>query len=110
MDGQDWEPIRIGTNKTKSYNDKRQTFSSSVIQQRKVEKHDGPLKVKSLSNESKQEMIRTRIAAGMNQQQLNVACAFPPHTIRDIECGKCQPSPSQLNILNRILKLHLKFS
>ena len=107
MDGQDWDPIVL-RKKAKPTTVIHKQASASVSQQRKLET-DEPVKIKRLSNESKQQMIQARVKNTWNQTQLNNQCAFPPNTIRDIECGKLQPTPAQLNILNRVLKLALKY-
>ena len=110
MDGQDWETVvvRGKTKKTASETDKKPVHPA-VAAIRRIEAAEGPVKVKRISNESKQLIINTRVAAGQTQTQLNTVCAFPQYTIRDIESGKFQPSPGHLNVLNRVLKLSLKF-
>ena len=108
MDGQDWETVVVRGRKHKDTTDKKPVHPA-VAAIRRIEQAEGPVKVKRISNESKQLIINTRVAAGQTQTQLNTACAFPQYTIRDIECGKSQPTPGHLNVLNRVLKLSLKF-
>jgi ribosome-binding protein aMBF1 (putative translation factor) len=55
-------------------------------------------------------MIRARTAKGMTQVQLNTACAFPLHTIRDIENGKLCPTSAQMNVIKRVLGVVMKYA
>ena len=66
-------------------------------------------KVKTLTAESRQEIVQKRVALGKNQVQLNQDCRFPVNTIRDIENGKYCPNQGQLGTLNRVLKASLKY-
>jgi len=110
MDGQDWEPVVVRNRKTPSTTDiHKLQVSAAVAAARRLE-DDAPKKSKSLTNESKQGIITARVAKGWNQTQLNTQCAFPQNTIRDIENGKLTPTPQQLNVLSRVLKLVLKFA
>ena len=59
-------------------------------------------KRKELSAASRQEMMQRRTSLGLTQVQLNQRCAFPLHTIREIEAGRICPSPQQLSIINRV--------
>lgn len=89
----------------------RVTFSSDAALQRKLAESDdiGQVKIKTLGPETRQEIVQRRVANGWNQQQLNQQCGFPANLIRDIESGRVTPSPTQLNILNRILRASLKY-
>ena len=110
MDGQDWTPVVVRGKATKpTASVAKPQVSAAVAQARRLET-DEPPKPKTLTHESKQAIITTRVAKGWNQTQLNTQCAFPQHTIRDIENGKLTPSHAQLNVLNRVLKLLLKFA
>jgi ribosome-binding protein aMBF1 (putative translation factor) len=86
------------------------TFSSDAALQRKLAESDeiGQVKIKTLAPETRQEIVQRRVANGWNQQQLNQQCGFPANLIRDIESGRVTPSPTQLNILNRILRASLR--
>jgi len=108
MDGQDWTPVVVKKG-SKTGASSRPPVDATTARLRKVEESDGPVKVKSISAQSRSELIQMRVIQKMNQAQLNVACAFPANTIKDIESGKMQPSPQQLNILNRTLKMALKY-
>ena len=90
----------------------RVTFSSDAALQRKLAESDeiGQVKMKTLSPPTRQEIVQRRVANGWNQQQLNQQCGFPANLIRDIESGRVTPSPTQLNILNRILRAALRYA
>ena len=64
---------------------------------------------KQLSNESRTEIVQKRVALGKSQVQLNQDCRFPVNTMREIESGRLCPTPSQLSVLNRVLKAQLKY-
>jgi DNA-binding XRE family transcriptional regulator len=71
---------------------------------------DTPVKLKTLSHETRQTMIQMRAALKMTQVELNQKCGLPAHTIRDIEAGKLTPGQGQLTSINRQLKTNLKLS
>jgi DNA-binding transcriptional regulator YiaG len=75
---------------------------------KKIAEADEPFKTKSLSPESRQQLIQQRAALKMNQIQLNQLCGFPANTIRDIESGRVVPGQGQLNLINRHLKISVK--
>ena len=86
----------------------KQSYPSSSAQQsqniRKLEEADGPIKLKTLSLEMRQEITNRRVVKQWTQADLNRFCSFPQHTIRDIESGRLSPNQHQLNMLNRVLK------
>ena len=112
MEHQDWTPVvvhaRRGGAGTAAKAEARPAVTAAVAQARRLENDELP-KAKTLSAASRQQMIQGRVAHGMNQVQMNQACSFPPHTIRDIEASKLHPTPSQLNTINVVLKLALKY-
>jgi len=122
MDGQDWTVVTI----KKSHKGTAASASASTggtksivprisgAQQagaaaaRKLEETEFG-KPKSLSAESRNEIVQKRVALGKNQVQLNQDCRFPVNTVRDVENGKYCPSQQQLSMLNRVLRSALKF-
>jgi len=70
----------------------------------KLEEADGPIKLKTLSMEMRQEITNRRVSKQWTQADLNKFCSFPQNTIRDIESGRVAPNQHQLSMLNRILK------
>jgi ribosome-binding protein aMBF1 (putative translation factor) len=102
---QDWEVVTYGKPKRII---KPATQLSNTVRNIKVANADGNVKLKELSLESRQLMVRQRVSLGMNQVQLNQACRLPPNTIHYVEAGKQTPSHGQLNIINRTLKTSIK--
>jgi ribosome-binding protein aMBF1 (putative translation factor) len=64
---------------------------------------------KQLSPESRTEIVQKRVALSKSQVELNMLCRFPVNTMREIESGRLCPTPSQLSVLNRVLKAQLKY-
>lgn len=112
MDGQDWNQVTFtrGADKTaKALRDaKHPQLSQGAALLRKIENEDIP-KIKSISGASRHQIVQGRVAQKWNQTQLNVACSFPANVIRDIESGKSQPTPQQLQTINRALNISLKY-
>ncbi len=105
MDCQDWETVTVKRAVAKP---KHTPVSHDVAVARRIENDESP-KIKGISSESRQQIIQKRVENKWNQQQLNVQCAFPANTIRDIESGRVHPTPHQLNTLSRVLKIVLKY-
>jgi ribosome-binding protein aMBF1 (putative translation factor) len=110
MDDQDWEIVQIkkrGSNTNTNTN--KTQITPAAAKARKIEQVDVG-KPRSLSVESRTEITQRRVALGKNQVQLNQDCRFPVNTIRDIESGRYCPNPSQLSLLNRVLRTSMKYS
>jgi ribosome-binding protein aMBF1 (putative translation factor) len=107
MDCQDWTPVTVSSKA--AYRPKR-VVEETTVTAAKPKKDDIAKPPKTLSSESRQEIVNKRAAAGQTQTQLNVLCNFPVNTIRDIEAGRYSPTPAQLNVLNRVLKTGLKYA
>ena len=112
MDGQDWTPVVVRSTAKKPTGGAGGGghMTAEAIRLRRLETEDIPKPAKHLSSESRNDMIRARAVKGMTQPQLNAACAFPLHTIRDIENGKLRPTSMQMNVLQRVLGIVLKLS
>jgi ribosome-binding protein aMBF1 (putative translation factor) len=108
MDCQDWQTVVVRGKAVKKTHATPPPKSAHSALMHKLD-HDEPVKIKKLSNESRQAIIHARVGMSMNQTQLNTACSFPINSIRDIESGRVTPSPTQLNVLSRVLKLVLKY-
>jgi len=112
MDHQDWNPVTIRSSARIAANTKKQIVpkrSSDAQHFAKIEKEEYT-KPKMLASESRQELVQRRLAEKLTQQQLDQRCAFPPHTIRDLEANKRAPTNKELQTLNRVLKAGLKLS
>jgi len=119
MDHQDWTPIIVTRSASKSMAAVAATKAPKKIQERdgaqrsaaahagKLDNADAPVKIKILSHESRQELIKARVAAGKTQIQLNQACSFPANFIREVEAGRATPTGQHLNKLNAILRISL---
>lgn len=116
MDCQDWEPVIISNHRNlngranvNGHVKNHPVASAAAAATRKLEEDDIPKLKKHLSIESKQKLIAKRLERSMKQTDVDRACSFPPNTIRDFENGRTVPTPTQLNVLNRVLGLALKF-
>jgi ribosome-binding protein aMBF1 (putative translation factor) len=115
MDGQDWTTITVRNTRRPAGGAGAAASAHRSITQgariaRELDSDDAPrVHVKRLSAESRQQIVATRVAKSWDQARLNTMCSFPPHTIRDIEAGRAHPSPTQLNVLNRVLQLALRY-
>lgn len=109
-DCQDWATVTVRrpTNKTAA-GTTRSSVSSDVAKARKLEQ-DVIVKKKVLSAESRTALVAGRVAKKWTQDQLNQQCAFAPHTIREIEAGRLQPTGPQLNRLRQTLGVALAFA
>ena len=113
MDGQDWTPVVVKNTKKPAHNGGpiHPPVTAAVAAARRLDGDDThPKPTKSLSSESRQAILQGRVANKWNQTQLNTQCSFPQNTIRDIENGKLCPTPQQLNVLSRVLKVVLKYA
>lgn len=110
MDCQDWDTVKIKSIAKKPVARPSRVAGSSTLSH--VEADEIPVPTKSLGAESRTAIIRLRTAhtPPMTQTDLNRACSFAPHTIRDIEAGKLCPTPKQLDVLNRVLRTNLKYA
>jgi DNA-binding transcriptional regulator YiaG len=109
MDGQDWTPVIISK---KSYASALRSatialpavkYSNQAHHLAKVEAAEAPVKMKTLSAESRQKIVAYRTLKQITQKQLDQACAFPANTMRELESGRMTPSSGQLNTLNRFV-------
>lgn len=109
MDGQDWDPVVVKKKAAPSAT-ARIGVPVAVSDMRKVEASDGPVILRRLAPASRTELVQARIALKYDQTKLNQLCSFPKHTIKEIEAGRVCPSPTQLAVLNRQLRISLKYS
>ena len=109
MDCQNWEAVTVRRRSTAASHPAAAAGTRAL---RAVESEEYTLPSKALSAESRAEIIRLRTSRipKLTQVELNTLCSFPPHTIRDIESGRVCPSPTQLNVLNRVLRTALKYA
>ena len=113
MDGQDWATVVVRNTKKPTHTGgptRPHVTAAVALASRLDSDHHHPKPTKSLSSESRQAILQGRVANKWNQAQLNTQCSFPQNTIRDIENGKLCPTPQQLNVLSRVLKVVLKYA
>jgi len=115
MEHQNWEPLILRKSTAAIRSDALRSGKKETVERKqgdqghlaKVEREEYT-KPKMLSSESRQELVQRRLAEKLTQQQLDQRCAFPPHTIRDLEANKRAPTPKELSTLNRVLKCGLR--
>jgi ribosome-binding protein aMBF1 (putative translation factor) len=113
MECQNWTPVKIYGHAGRCavpviMSTVMHKISNDAAHARKIAEADGPMKLKTLTAASRQEIVNRRAANKWSQQDLNQHCNFPVNTIREIEAGRLTPTTHQLNTLNRILKTGLK--
>jgi hypothetical protein len=108
MDGQDWNTVVVNpVKRVVKGAAKMPNLTAGAAAQRRVENEELPVQ-KTLSTESRTQMMQLRAAMKKTQVELNQMCGFPANTIREIEAGRLTPNPSQLIRLNNVLRV--KFS
>ncbi len=106
---QDWEPVTLRGRPVKGKCvQARDCGAPERAHARKLEEAEGPVKPKMVTADSKQELIRARIARGLTQDKADAACALPKHTFRDIEAGKLPPNAAILRAISRELGVNLR--
>ena len=117
MSHQDWTPLQIrsagAVRAAHAATTAAVSAARSAAAAAAAEREDAPLKPshRTLSAESRAELVRIRASERkLSQVQLNTLCSFPPNTIRDFENGRLSPTPTQLNVLNRVLHTAFKYA
>jgi ribosome-binding protein aMBF1 (putative translation factor) len=112
MDGQDWNTVRIQGAKVAKPTAKAPAKNTTpdVAAQRGLEQQETAQKPKTLSTESRTQIMQMRAAMKKTQVELNQMCQFPANTVNGIESGKIIPSQSQLVKLNRVLGAKLQLN
>ena len=110
---QDWEPVMLrgrGAASGAKCVSARDCGASERAHARKLEEADGPAKMKVVTMESKQELIRARLARGLTQEKADAECALPKHTFRDLEAGKLTPNAAILRAVSRGMGVNLRMA
>ena len=110
---QNWDPVVIhGKNAKPVSGQKKVPVINNNPEIAKLRKLDGDeiVKLKSLSNESRQELIQMRVAKGYNQEKLAQALAMPVNLYKDIENGKTTPQHNVLMKINNFLGTKVKLT
>jgi ribosome-binding protein aMBF1 (putative translation factor) len=98
---QNWEKTIIHGKSNNSTGPKQivhKNINPEAIRLAKLE-NDETIKLKSLSLDARQELVKGRVAKGLNQEKLANALSMPANLYKDIENGKTIP---QQNILSKI--------
>lgn len=110
---QDWSPVVLHRKKSAATlaaeRQNQPRASPEAIRLAKLA-NDEPVKQKSLTSESRKDLVAARIALKKSQVDMDRQCAFPQHTFRDIEAGRVTPTGAMLNRINRELKISLRLT
>jgi ribosome-binding protein aMBF1 (putative translation factor) len=116
MDHQDWTTVTVRNTRRPAGGagapggGPRHAVTNEARIARELDGDDMPrVHVKRLSAESRQQIVSARATKSWDQARLNTMCSFPPNTIREIEAGRAHPSPKQLNVLNSVLQIALRY-
>lgn len=112
MSENDWTPVTIRGRRTPAAAAKKPTLSAEAAYHRRLDTAEDlpPKPSRTLTSDSRQLIVQKRLVAKWSQGDLDRQCSFPQHTVREIEAGRATPSPAQLNILNRVLGVALKYT
>jgi len=107
---QNWEPTIVhGKPKTTTTQVNKVKPNPEAIRLAKLE-NDEPVKIKTLSNDARQELIKGRVAKGLNQEKLAQSINIQANLYKDIENGKVVPTPNLLNKINNFLGTKAKLT
>lgn len=118
MEHQSWEPVVLRRSGPKNQNEaaargmleKRVRDSKAPEHQhaRALAENDEPKKPKTVLPESRQELIKARLAKKLSQEQADGACALPKHTFKGLESGQLTPNPQILSKISREMGVNLR--
>ncbi len=107
---QDWDPVTIRSKNPSTGARQRVTVerkSSEAARLAKIDREE-VVKSKTLTADSRKEMIAARLALKKSQAEMDAQCALPKNTFREIEAGRLTPVGGMLNRINRELKISLR--
>ena len=87
----------------------KHTMSEQAIRLAKIA-NDEPVKQRILTIESRQDLIKGRVAKGLNQEKLANALCIPANLYKDYENGKAIPPPNILSKINNFLGTKVKLT
>ena len=111
---QDWDKVIIHGGAAKStiphrYTNPNVNISPEAIKMKKIEEGE-IIKLKCLSMDARQELIKARVEKKLNQEKLAQALCIPANLYKDIENGKTIPQQNVLSKINRYLGTHAKLT
>ena len=109
MEHQDWNPVILHGKATPRKHDIVAKQNPVAQHLAKIEREEF-VKSKTLSHDSRIALQQGRLALKKTQKEIDQLCSFPPNTMSAFESGRSTPNGTQLNTLNRILKITLKLS
>jgi hypothetical protein len=113
INDQDWETITLRAPKGTVFKDTPKEIvkkgnNAEAIRLAKLDNAEEPLKQKILSMGSRQELIKARVAKGLNQEKLANALSIQTTLYKDIENGKTIPAQNILSKINNFLGTKVK--
>ncbi len=118
MEHQDWQTVTVRRSKPKNENEakarglleqKPRDHNSAIHQHvRALAESDEPPKPKYLPPQSRKDLTAARLAKKLTQDQTDVLCSFPKHTIKGLEAGTLIPNHNHFCVISRTLGINLK--
>jgi putative transcription factor len=111
---QDWDKVIIRGSAAKStiptrYTNPKININPEAIKMKKLEEGD-ITRLKCLSIEARQEIIKARAEKKLTQDKVAHALSMPANLYKDIENGKTIPQQNILSKINYYLGTHAKLS
>lgn len=111
---QDWDKVIIHGAAAKStvptrYTNPKVNINPEAIKMKKLEEGD-ITRLKCLSIEARQEIIKARAEKKLTQDKVAQALSMPANLYKDIENGKTIPQQNILSRINHYLGTHAKLS
>jgi hypothetical protein len=106
---QNWDNVVINKKPSPNSNQTKKNINPEAIRLAKLDNNDF-VKLKSLSIDARQELVKARVAKGFNQEKLAQALAIPANLYKDIENGKTIPQQNVLSKINSFLGTKVKLT
>ena len=106
---QNWDNVVINKKPSPNSNQTKKNINPEAIRLAKLDNNDF-VKLKSLSIDARQELVKGRVAKGFNQEKLAQALAIPANLYKDIENGKTIPQQNILSKINNFLGTKVKLT
>ena len=113
FDHQNWTPTIIHGKNTTTTGPKQivhKNVNPEAIKMAKIANSDEIIKLKSLSIDARQELVKGRVTKGYNQEKLAQALCIPVNLYKDIENGKTIPQQNVLTKINNFLGTRAKLT
>jgi hypothetical protein len=120
MEHQDWQTVTLRRGKPKNANEAvarglveqrvRDPGSATHQHNRALAESEEVVKPKYLPPDSRKALTAARLAKKLTQDQTDVLCAFPKHTIKGLEAGTVIPNHNHFRVISRELGVNLKIN